>query len=393
MKRMGIVCEYNPLHTGHAYLLREAKAAGDAVVCVMSGNFTQRGEMAILDKYARAEAAIAAGADLVLELPFPQAMSSAPFFARGGVSILASVGVTHLCFGSESGDLTRLWRASEAKVDVPLASVGAAKGYFDALGDAALSSNDILGASYLCAIREGGYAMEPMAIRREGDGYREETLGASAYASATAIRQAILGGDADAALPFMPAAMRDIFERERQQGCAPACLAAVERAILWFWRTAERGALAGLAELGGGLAERLADAAKNATSLAQMYALAATKKYTDAHIRRAVLYGMMGVRWEDLERVPAFTYLLAANKTGCDILASLRKEEAAIPILTKPADAAALAARYPVREGEILRAVRLAEMADALYTLALPTPAEGGYFTRRRPFIATGVDE
>ncbi len=358
MKKIGIICEYNPLHTGHAALLARARELGDAVVCVMSGNLTQRGDVAIVDKYARAEAAVKTGADLVLELPFPYAMSSAPFFAKGAVAVLNSVGVDLLLFGSESGDLSLLWKAANAEPPEASDEMGAAKAYFDV----PLASNDILGVAYLRAIKDCD--IEPVVMKRLGDSYREETLGQSEYASATAIRKSLAEGKA-----YLPAAMLAILEREQQAGRAPVYLDALEQAILFFWRTA--GSLGHLPELGGGLCERLISCAKKATSLSEFYSLAATKKYTNAHIRRASLYGMLGVTWADLESEPTYTNLLAANEVGCKLLASLRKREQRVPVLTKPGRSA------------------LADRADALYTLAHGTQA--GEFLRRKPFL--GVDE
>ena len=113
MKSAGIVCECNPFHEGHRHLVTQARRDNDAVVCVMSGYFTQRGEVAIADPYARAEALIAGGADLVLELPFPYSCAGAESFASAGISILSRFGADELWFGSECGDLSRLRTAAE----------------------------------------------------------------------------------------------------------------------------------------------------------------------------------------------------------------------------------------------------------------------------------------
>ena len=113
MKISGIICEYNPFHAGHAYLIKEAKKSADAVICVMSGQFTQRGEAAILDKFSRAKTAILGGADLVLELPMPFSAASARYFATAGVSLLDMVGADHVVFGSESGEIAALSELAE----------------------------------------------------------------------------------------------------------------------------------------------------------------------------------------------------------------------------------------------------------------------------------------
>lgn len=399
MRIAGIVCEYNPLHTGHAKLLERARAAGDTVVCVMSGNLMQRGEAAIADKYARAEAALMTGADLVLELPFPYAMSGASFFAAGGVATLASVGVNTLLFGSECGELSRLERAADALADAPVENdrdKGSAASHFDRLSSLtdgeSFSSNDILGIEYIRAIRKGGYPMTPTLVKRLGDGYRETSLGASEYASATALRGAMFSGRENEVGQYLPDAMQEILARERERGNAPASLVNLERAILFFWRTADPASLSSLAELGGGLAERLVSVAGKAKTLDEFYALAATKKYTNAHIRRAILYGMLSVRWEDLEAAPAYTNLLAANDKGRELLASLRRGEQAVPVLTKPSDVEALCDKYPTRADAIRRAHALAARADSLYALALPNAEESGRWLSAKPFLRVGVD-
>ena len=111
----GIICELNPLHSGHAYLMARLRQQGaDAIVCAMSGNFVQRGEPALVNKLSRGEMALACGADLVLELPTPWAMATAKTFARGGVQLLAMAGCTHIAFGSECGDAALLQRTADA---------------------------------------------------------------------------------------------------------------------------------------------------------------------------------------------------------------------------------------------------------------------------------------
>ena len=118
MKVAGIIAEYNPFHSGHGYLIEQARASGaDCVVCVMSGYFTQRGEAAIADPYFRSRALLYGGADLVLELPYPYSSSSAEFFAGAGVDILSRLSVDELWFGSECGDLTLLQRGADASLD------------------------------------------------------------------------------------------------------------------------------------------------------------------------------------------------------------------------------------------------------------------------------------
>ena len=179
MKHVGVICEYNPFHQGHAYLLRQLREA-DTVICLMSGNFTQRGETAILPPVARAAMAVQAGADLVLELPFPFAAASARYFATAGVRGLAALGVDTLAFGSEGGELAPLRAAADRAPEGDfrktavngVENVGDAAAYFTALGEP-LASNDILAVEYLRALRVEQLPLIPLAVRRVGAGYRE----------------------------------------------------------------------------------------------------------------------------------------------------------------------------------------------------------------------------
>lgn len=389
MRTVGIICEYDPFHKGHEYLVEQARTLGDTVVCVMSGNVTQRGGFAIVDRYVRAEAAVRCGVDLVLELPYPYSSASAEFFASAGVSVLASVGASRICFGSECGDISRLMRAANVSRTLALPTdreQGTAEGYFSALSKAyedaygepfCPDSNDILGIEYCKAILAEGYDIEPVAIKRLGDGFRAETAGDSSYASATAIRRLIREGGIDAAEPLIPAETACLLRDAMARGDAPVDEKRLEGAILAFFRLADADVLSSFAELGGGLAYRLCEAARETTTLAAFFARAATKKYTDARIRRAVLYAMTGVTADDLRAPVGYTTVLAANSVGCELLASLRKREEKIPILTKPADGQKTAPRQ----------YALSLAADALFAIATPQARTAGEWIRKMPVI------
>ena len=384
MKAVGIICEYNPFHKGHEYLINMAKESGDAVVAVMSGGYTQRGELAIADKYVRAEAAVKCGADLVLELPFPYSMASAEFFAAGGVSVLGGIGVDAVCFGSESGDIGLIKRAAEIAISEEFArerekiaeAEGSASGYFGALGrlmgeDTSLLSNDILAVEYVKAIISRGLDIAPIAIKRIGDGFRDESV-SSEIASATAIRGIIAeGGDF---LRLLPDASYRTLADAVVRGEAPVDVKNIESAVLAFWRTAEPSTLSSIAELGGGLEYRIRDAALSSVTLSELEEKSATKKYTAAKIRRAILFAMIGVTMADLDRAPEYTSVLAANGKGREILAQVRSREG-IRIVTKSADAPKC------------RQQELSARADALYTLAMPSARSAGYINTKKIYI------
>lgn len=348
MKRVGIICECNPFHDGHAYLIQRARAAGaDAVIAVMSGCFVQRGEAAVADPYLRAEALLAGGADAVLELPFPYAASGAEFFARAGVDILEKLGVDELWFGSECGDLSALSQlaalaGSEDFVARYEAAAkekgGTAEAYFALLQELAgeaipCSPNDILAISYLRAMQELGAGMRPVTVTRRGSGYVDDRLTPGQFPSASALRRKWREEGVASVLPHLPAATAHLYASVQ----APADLRYAERLILGWLRLTSAEELEEIAELSGGLGNRLAEAAMQADSLEALLSLAATKKYPLARLRRGILFALTNVAREDLRTSPAYVRLLAANGAGRAFLAECRKR-ATIPVVTRKTD-------------------------------------------------------
>lgn len=383
MSVTGIICEYDPLHTGHAWLMARARAAGaSAVVCAMSGNFTQRGGFAAADKLARAEMAVACGADLVLELPTVWAMSTAERFARGGVEALTRTGVvTELLFGSESGDMAALTRCADCLdsegLTAALAAVPEDGRTFAArrqqavealLGpaDAVLlaSPNNTLAVEYLRAIRRLKSPLTAHTVRRTGAQHGEAPCGG--FASASYLRQLLAAGETEQAAAYMPPAAADILRQQQAAGrlTDPRLC---ERAILSRLRTMEPEDWRRLDGGGEGLYRRMYQAAHTGTTLADVLEAAKTKRYPLARLRRMVL-----AAWLDLPEPPEelpYLRVLAANGVGRQLLRRMR--DAGAPVLTKPADAAAL--------GPAAQALMAAESrCTDLYVLARPDPAQTG---------------
>ena len=375
MKSVGIICECNPFHSGHEHLIASARAAGaDVVACVMSGYFVQRGEAAILDAHTRAEALLCGGADLVLELPFPYSSGSAEFFAAAGVSMLSSLGVEELWFGSECGDIDLLSRAAEIcsseefckrYAEQGEGSSGTAEAYFALLqeylgADVTCLSNDILGIAYLRAIREQGSHMRAVTIPRQGSGYSEQDVTSGMHPSATAIRRLWKQDGAEAALLHLPASVREVYR------CAEeiADLKHAERAVLSHFRLASSASLDQIESLSGGLGARMATAAQRAATLEELLQLSATKKYTTARLQRGILFALTGITRADLQRAPAYARLLALNDQGGAWLAQQRKR-GGIPVVTRRTD-------LP-NTPDAKRQAELEERAYALYTLCRPT--------------------
>ena len=390
----GIIVEYNPLHYGHVYLLEEARRLlghDTPVVCVMSGNFVQRGDFALADKGARARAAIRSGADLVLELPLPWALSSAEGFAAGAVELLKATGVvTHLVFGSESGDSAPLVHLAEAlcsqdfhsalrreltRGDSFAAARQRALASLLSPGDAALLErpNDILGVEYCKALR--GSEIRPIAVPRRGQAHDAEIPGGF---SASAIRELIRRGETGSALALMAPAMADAYRAEEQKGRAPALTENCERALLARLRFMEEADFAALDGGREGLYHRLFRASRRAASVAELLEDAKTTRYPMARLRRMVLQAYLGLPPQPPEK-PLSLRLLAANGQGRTLLAAMRKT-AALPVLTKPAGVGRISA-------EASRLFELEARAGRLYTLACPNPAAALDEWRRGPVI------
>ena len=348
MTTVGIICECNPMHGGHEYLIRRAIEGRDArLLCVMSGCFVQRGEAAIAEPYLRAEALVRAGADAVVELPFPYAASGAEFFAQAGVEILSRLGADEIWFGSECGDIDLLRRAADICESEEFQSLyaqsvadnsGTAEAYFDILQrlcgeNTPVLSNDILGIAYLRAIQKTNAKLRAVTVKRVGSAYSEQNLHENEYPSATALRNAWREGGVGSILNYLPAVCRDVYARADH----PIDLANAERLILGHFRLAEPKTLEQIAELSGGLSNRLQRAAHEAESLDALLDLAATKKYPTARLRRGIVFALTGITPEALRTSPAYVRLLAANREGCRLLAEIRKTSD-LTVVTRKAD-------------------------------------------------------
>ena len=390
MKSVGIICECNPFHGGHRHLIQQARESGaDAVICVMSGYFVERGEPAILDAHTRAKAILCGGADAVLELPFPYSAASAEFFAVAGVRILDRLGVDELWFGSECGDLHVLERAAEicdseafcrAYAEKSEGASGTAESYFALLReymgeDVTCLSNDILGIAYLRAMRQNGSAMRAVTARRVGSAYAETSLSDGGFPSATALRRKWRTEGVEAVLSYVPNEVRDVY----QGAGAIADLKCAERALLAHFRLTPIETLEQIEALAGGLGTRMASAAQKATTLEELLALSATKKYTTARLQRGILFALTGIERKDLLAVPAYARLLAANDVGCAFLAKHRKQSD-FPIVTRRKD-------LPDTQ-EAKRQAEIEERAYALYTLCFEDVTATESFWKRAAHIS-----
>ena len=333
MKITGIICEYNPLHLGHKKqidTIRNLQGEDTGIVCLMSGNFVQRGKPAIVDKSLRARAAIAAGADLVLELPVTACLSSAEGFAQTGVSILSKF-CNHLCFGAECGNTDTLFAIANAllsdafpealrkQLDTGLSFPAARQKALEELGyDGSILTkpNNILAIEYCKAILQQGSAMQPMPILREGN-YHDPVPDIQ-NPSATALRQQIENGLEWK--PFVPEPAVSCFEN------APVhTIQAGERAVLAKLRSMCEEDFSSLPYSGEGLWRKLMRAVYKESTLEGIFAATKSKRYTRTRLNRMVLCAFLGITQKDLDTPAPYVRVLALNTKGREILKLARK--------------------------------------------------------------------
>lgn len=384
-----IASEYNPFHNGHAHHIAETRAAGAThIVAVMSGNFTQRGTPAAMEKRVRAKAALKGGADLVLELPLPYAMATAQRFALGAVSIAENMGCADvLSFGSESGYLSIL-QAAATSVDNPavlarqaeLLSTGitfararqmaVSELFGDEIADMLGSPNDLLAVEYIRQLRAIGSSITPFAVVRSGAKHDEHNAHGD-IASASFLRALMRSGGASAMQGLMPDVCMQAVEEAYQNGLAPFEDKKLETAMLAVLRRITAEELFACPDISEGIENRIYSAIRQACSLEEVYSLSKSKRYTAARIRRIIMAAFLGLPNSLGAEPPPYIRVLGFNANGREVLAKMRKT-----------------ARVPVSDSlAYLRRIdeRCAAMADMearatdLYMLGLPVQRPCGY--------------
>lgn len=329
---IGIICEYNPLHLGHQkQLLAVRREFGPdcGIVCLMSGNYVQRGQPAIVDKSVRAQAAVLSGADLVLELPLTVSLSSAEGFAAGGVRILSPL-CDALCFGTESADRQTLLNTAQAllspgfsgflrqALDRGLSFPAARQQALEAMGlsDALVSlPNDILGVEYCKAILSQGASMVPYPIHRPGNYH--DTQADRENPSATALRRRMLAGESW--LEYVPKEARSVLE-----GAPMHTLQAGERGVLSRLRTMTEAEFSAIPYGTEGLWRKFMHACRENSTLEDILAAVKSKRYTRTRLDRMAMCAALGLTHQDMEVPPPYSRVLAFNHKGRSILKEVR---------------------------------------------------------------------
>lgn len=374
MKVLGLIVEYNPFHNGHLYHLEQSKkkCGADYTVCVMSGNFIQRGEPAIVNKWARANMALSCGADLIIELPLPYAMSSAEYFASGAVKILNDIGIVdYLCFGSEHGNVDELDFIAQILIDEPKEYKSFLKQELDrgvsypAARETAIekfiefanskkaldmqgllsSSNNILGIEYLKALKRIGSKIIPLTIKRINNEYGTKEITGS-ISSATSIRNFIsknsISALKDVLQNVLPEASLNILFEEITEGRGPVFAEDFYSIITSLIRRMEAGQIKNYPYVSEGLENRIKTASESSGSYDELVESICTKRYTRTRIQRILMSILTGMTSEQVDMFnryngPQYARVLGFNNKGKQLL-SLIKQKSLIPIVMKTAD-------------------------------------------------------
>ena len=359
MKVLGIIAEYNPFHNGHLYHLQESIriAAPDYTVCVMSGNFTQRGEPAMADKWNRAAAAVKNGIDLVLELPFAFACNNAEYFAAGAVDILNRLGcVTHLSFGSEAGELSALNGAAEylscedeelknsikefadQGMSFPKARYEAVKKCRgDSYSDVLKSANNILAVEYLKQLHLTGSKMEPVTVKRYGTGYHDKDSFED-IASASAIRDKLSKSDSIKEVStFLPIETCQVLQNiDRGVNLS---FNDFYQLLLYQILTSDAERLGSVLSATEGLENRVKKAAAESADMNSMIKAVLSKRYTYTRIHRLLTHILIHLDKESFRYIRDnhinYARVLGFSRKGASLLKQIKKEElGSIPVLT-----------------------------------------------------------
>jgi predicted nucleotidyltransferase len=338
MRVAGIICEYNPFHNGHKYHIEQTRTrfGADRIVCVMSGHFTQRGDVAVFDKWQRAKTALQNGADLIVELPVAYALGSAEQFAFGAVRILEALGcVDMLSFGSECGDISLLEETAGAVeyalqhddffgkmrrgMAFPAALQETVEQFYQSeVSDVLSSPNNTLAIEYLRALSEIGSRIKPVTIKRtaDHDGEASVSVGGVSYVSATKLRQDILADHE---------AERDVSAFLPQQNREnPAMLSRLDTAILAKLRSMTAAEIREAPNVLHGLENRIYKAVRFARSMDELLILVKTKRYPLARLRRILLCCFLGITKKDVKTTPAYIRVLGMNGRGKEVLSAAK---------------------------------------------------------------------
>lgn len=386
MQISSLICEYNPFHNGHKQMLDIMRANGAThIIACMSGNFTQRGEPAIIDKTRRTFSALQNGVDLVIELDTPHAIACAEKFALGGVMLLDALGCADtLCFGSECGSISLLEKAAQTvlapEIDtlIPKLLKGGCS-YASAhhcavteiageqIADILKEPNNILAVEYIKALYACGSSIKPQTIKRIGTAHDSEKT-TDNIASASHIRNLIINGNTDYR-HFVPSEVGNMIRDTVAKKECPNTILNLERTLIYKLRSMSVDEIRLLPDVSEGLEHRIY-AAASACSYDELLTGIKSKRYTLARIRRILLCALLGITDKDVEEPPVYIRVLGLNRRGRDIL-KLAQKKSELPVYTRRSDISKTNSRIQYR-------IKQEDYYNDIYALAFPAIQPSG---------------
>lgn len=357
---VGIIAEYNPFHNGHYYHMQKAKQEANADYCiaVISGNFTQRGDVSIVNKWAKAYMAICGGADLVIELPTIYSVSSAENFANGAIKILDSLKIVDsFAFGAEANDLATLNNIAnvlneepkgytnilnhELKkgISYPAARENAImmylndiKRYANVMGN----PNNILAVEYLKALKNQKSKLTPIMIRRQKVYYNEHRI-VDGYASATGIRELLKNKEYSDVSKVVPRSTYQILGQQANNGRMILSLEKYQKEIIYALRKMTVEEIAELPDVSEGLENSIKNAANNCNNLTELINGIKSKRYTQTRIQRILIYALLGINkkmMENSKKIIPYTRILGFNSKGKMLISEIMNKNPKINMIT-----------------------------------------------------------
>ena len=356
---LGVIAEYNPFHNGHLYHLLKSKeeAKADYTVAVIGGNFTQRGEISIVDKWTKAEIAIANGVDLVIELPTIYSTSSAENFADGAIKILNSLKIVDtLSFGTETEDLNKLNiianilynEPKEFKIileeelkkgiSFPKAREEALVKYLNDKSYLSLlsSPNNILGIEYLKALKKHKSKIKPISIKRKDAGHLTMEY-TGEITSATAIRNLVKNNNFKKIKSFLTPSSYTILMDEIKNGHFVRDISLFENIIIYNLRNMSIEEIANLPDVSEGLENVIKKAANSCNTLDELINIISSKRYTETRIRRILLYSLLKISKKDMltsKKSTPYIRVLGFNDNGKKLISQISKANPKLSIIT-----------------------------------------------------------
>ena len=360
-KVVGIIAEYNPFHNGHSYHIQNTKAqtGADFVVAVMTGNFTQRGNTSVINKWEKAKMALNGDADLVIELPTIYSVSSAENFASGAVKILNELGIVDtISFGMEADDVSTLNNIANVLVNeppeyktifehelskgnsFPRARENALMMYLNDIkryANVVKGSNNILAIEYLKALKKQKSSIVPFGVKREKVYYNSTKI-IDEYASATGIRNLLLHNQLEEVRKVVPAKSYSILLNNLRQGTYVLDIIAYNDEIIYKLRSMTVKQIANLPDVSEGLEYLIKDVSNKTNNLIELINGIKSKRYTQTRIQRILLYALFGITKKDMEmskKITPYTRVLGCSEKGKILLSQINSKAKVITSLKK----------------------------------------------------------